>query len=428
MKPVKARIVAKELFLWLSIGFGIPVFVRSSAVKAFEYGTEIRWIRKAAGSDDWAWVSGTVPAGTKLDMDSELLNTCNPEDVEIESRMTWNTSFLCVDHFEDIGNGQMAAMLQMPYGAVGQSLGSNCSYSPSKQQTLYNVFEWLDEPGEFYFDKAAKRLYYYPREGEDMAEAETVIPELETLVRLQGEDLENRAENISFSGLTFEHSDWNMYRLGDSYGRVCVQGDIAATAAVFDNFHDSIYRGFDTTPGAVEFSSARNIVFANNTIRNTGNAGLTLVNDVTEFTMDGNVISDTGGSNLVIGHPQHMYIGDKNSGKGNFSEYEKYDPDTEGSCSVITLTNNYFYNSCELFWGGSSINGIVTAYEIETSENGSDWTTAAEGTWSYDTLAPDTEERFASFDTVWTYIGVILLILIMRSPNILSLSEHLKIF
>ena len=36
---------------------------------------------------------------------------------------------------------------------------------------LENALELLDEPGEFYFDRAEKKLYYLPMEDEDMETA-----------------------------------------------------------------------------------------------------------------------------------------------------------------------------------------------------------------------------------------------------------------
>ena len=51
---------------------------------------------------------------------------------------------------------------------------------------IENAFELLDEPGEWYFDRPAKTLYYMPREGQDMAGAEVIVPRLETLLRIEG--------------------------------------------------------------------------------------------------------------------------------------------------------------------------------------------------------------------------------------------------
>lgn len=162
-----------------------------------------------AGQADWAWIDGSVFQGTLFDAGSIPLDTRNPDDIELQTQTTWNTAIVSVDNLEDCGNGKISANLQMPYGAIAQKPSWGNNYKVSGEQTVYNVFEWLDEPGEFYFDKSGKRLYYYPREGENLETAQVVVPELQTLVNIQGESTENRVHNISFEGLTFAHTDWN---------------------------------------------------------------------------------------------------------------------------------------------------------------------------------------------------------------------------
>ena len=118
------------------------------------------------------------------------------------------------------------------------------------------------------------------------------------------------------------------------------------------NWHPYIYRGYDVGPGAVMASSATNLAFENNTICHTGNDGLSLVNDVTNTVVNGNIIYDLAGSSILIGHPQHVYIGDKGSNKGQkFSDKEKYDVGVEGACEYLTVTNNFLSDTSKMFWG-----------------------------------------------------------------------------
>lgn len=48
---------------------------------------------------------------------------------------------------------------------------------------LTNARELQDVPGEWYHDIDARKVYYYPREGEKMQEVEVIVPAVETLVR-----------------------------------------------------------------------------------------------------------------------------------------------------------------------------------------------------------------------------------------------------
>ena len=306
-------------------------------------------------NDTWAWKSGDNSLGTKFTKGDIPLDTRNPDDIELMTQTTWNTAIVCVDELVDIGNNEISANLQMPYGAIAQQPSWNNYYKTSGDQMVYNVFEWLDEPGEFYFDKTEKRLYYYPREGENLENAEVIAPELETLVNLQGESTSSRVHDIAFEGLTFAHTDWNLYEVEGSYGRATVQGAAGITAYADGNWHPYIYRAYDVGPGAVMASSATNLAFENNTICHTGNDGLSLVNDVTNTVVNGNIIYDLAGSSILIGHPQHVYIGDKGSNKGQFSDKEKYDVGVEGACEYLTVTNNFLSDTSKMFWGDAGV-------------------------------------------------------------------------
>jgi len=99
---------------------------------------------------------------------------------------------------------------------------------PSKMHVKYrmveNVFEELNAPGEWYLDRD-NRLYYWPTEGVDLANALTEGVQLKHLVEVIGNE-ENPVTDIEISGIKFEHSqrtfmeeyepllrsDWTIYR------------------------------------------------------------------------------------------------------------------------------------------------------------------------------------------------------------------------
>jgi hypothetical protein len=67
----------------------------------------------------------------------------------------------------------------------------------------------LDQPGEWHHDRAASALYYVPRDGEDMAKAEVVIPAITQVLRLEGKpESGDYVEHVTFRGLGFRHCDW----------------------------------------------------------------------------------------------------------------------------------------------------------------------------------------------------------------------------
>ena len=90
-----------------------------------------------------------------------------------------------------------------------------------------NIKEELDAPGEWFFDREEKVLYYYPEAGFDSSGASVEAPVLDHLIEISGTE-QNPAHHIEISGFTFQHarstymqtkepllrSDWTIYRGG----------------------------------------------------------------------------------------------------------------------------------------------------------------------------------------------------------------------
>ena len=92
---------------------------------------------------------------------------------------------------------------------------------------IENVFEELDAPGEWFYDRNTGTLYFYPQAGMDLAKATIEIVRLRQLIELQGSRTQP-VKWLEFRGLTFRHaartfmetkepllrSDWTIYRGG----------------------------------------------------------------------------------------------------------------------------------------------------------------------------------------------------------------------
>ena len=93
-----------------------------------------------------------------------------------------------------------------------------------------NIREELDAPGEWYHDREAGQLLFYPPAGLELNQATVEIASLRSLVELRG-TREKPVRFISLSGFTFRHakrtfmdtkermlgSDWRIYRGGAIY-------------------------------------------------------------------------------------------------------------------------------------------------------------------------------------------------------------------
>ncbi len=81
---------------------------------------------------------------------------------------------------------------------------------------LENSLELLDEPGEFYLDAGAGRLYYWPLPEEDLTTAEVVLPVAESLLRIEGTPAA-RVHDLRFYGIGFAYATWNGSSSNDGY-------------------------------------------------------------------------------------------------------------------------------------------------------------------------------------------------------------------
>ena len=148
----------------------------------------------------------------------------NKDDLEIINGTTWNENIVCVRDVVTTSDNFRGLLFQQPYGAIAQLPGWNAGFSVSGTHTIYNAFEFLNAPGQFYFDKTTGTLYYYPRSGENMATADVQAPVVEKLIDIAGTSNTNRVKNLTFQGITFQNTDYNLYTVASSRGKAIRAG------------------------------------------------------------------------------------------------------------------------------------------------------------------------------------------------------------
>jgi len=70
-----------------------------------------------------------------------------------------------------------------------------------KKYVVWNVREGMTEPGQWYLDRPAGKVVYWPLPGEAMAAAEAIAPTMESLIRLQGSG-DAPVRDVTVRGLT----------------------------------------------------------------------------------------------------------------------------------------------------------------------------------------------------------------------------------
>jgi hypothetical protein len=310
-----------------------------------------------SGQASWAWTSGSKSDGVKYNTSDLPGIANNKDDLEIVNGTTWNENIACVRDVVTTSDNYRALLLQQPYGAITQTPGWGAAFTTSGTHTIYNAFEFLNSPGQFYFDKTAEILYYYIRVGENMATADVEAPMVEKLFDIAGTSTTDRVENITFKGITFAHTEFNLYNVGGSYGKTTCQGANGYIAFYNDNWHNTKYEILDVNPGMITISNSKSIDFIGNIIKHAGADGINMANDVVGCNIIGNFITDITSSGITIGHPQHIAIGDGGT-------HAKYTAGIEGICKDNTITNNVLYDiSTAPGFGGCA---AITAYFTES--------------------------------------------------------------
>jgi len=323
-----------------------------------------------AGQAPWAWQSGQTADGIRYNATDLPKITHNVADVEIENQTTWNKNFVGVRDITTEGD-QYIFKLQQPYGAIAQQIGWTAGLTLNSDQIIHNALELLDQPGEFYFDRAEKTVFYIPRPGEDMQTAKVIAPVTETLILLDGQPLKNRVRNITFEGLTFAYTDYNLMEIDGSHGIATVQTACINTAFANSNWHYDVYRSYDTLPGVIVGNAIEGVEFTSNTIAHTGCQGIVMSNDVSDVRVVGNVIRDAGGSAITLGHPHHTYENDTPDLKhpeGAGIEYEKFPAGTEAIPRRVLISNNFLPDNSALF-NGHTIITVFYAYQVTIEHN-----------------------------------------------------------
>lgn len=169
---------------------------------------------------------------------------------------------------------------------------------------LDNVLEALTEPGEWYLDRAAGKLYYLPREGETPEDTEVFAPRLLQLLKLVGRPEDNQyVEFVRFENLTFEHTRWT------HPGDVDDDSDTyLSEAGLKQRSVKRYHRGNDAAasqaacdvPGVIYLEGARYCALENCRVRHAGWYGVELADGCIGNRIVGNEIHDLGAGGVKM--------------------------------------------------------------------------------------------------------------------------------
>ncbi|MDR2157596.1 MAG: right-handed parallel beta-helix repeat-containing protein [Clostridiales Family XIII bacterium] len=269
----------------------------------------------------------------------------NAEDVEgitggeLCTYMDWKFSVSPIASIDGIPNNPYGKAIKLNDFATnimqtfGDLLDFNCKYFIQNDKAL------LDEPGEFYFDRGERTVYYMPRAGEDMRKASVFAPGVESLVKVAGGDPRSHVSNLTFRGLVFEHSGYN--KLTD-IGLLEYQAN-----HFFTEYNGTPYSPMDVPSATIHVENADNIRIERCVIRRSGGCGINLYPSVSGSVIDGCVVTDISGNGITVSpYCSNKYTSDE--------LYSPTKPELTGvrnidvTNNVITWTGQEFKAACAL--------------------------------------------------------------------------------
>lgn len=148
---------------------------------------------------------------------------------------------------------------------------------------IEGVFAELDQPGEWYLNRAIGRLYYMPKPGQDPNHMHFVAPRLDCIIHAKGDvNAGTHVEHVRFDGLAFKHTSFTL-------------GHIAPRVH---------------TDAAVRFENTSDSSITNCLFENIGGYALWLHLDSQRNTFDRNTVLDSGGGGVLLTGARLSYMDD----------------------------------------------------------------------------------------------------------------------
>ncbi len=178
----------------------------------------------------------------------------NYEDVVIRILHYWKDEMLTVTGIDTAT------------GHVSFSRPTSMKVAENDRYFFENVFEALNEPGEWYLDKSAGTLYYIPEVGEDASSLTLWGSVTETMIKVSG------VNGVSFENIVFRGNGFNIPHNNTGCDDSSQAGYDATPCVYYENAHDfritncefrdlaacAVFMGTAVTDAAVE-----NCVFEN---------------------------------------------------------------------------------------------------------------------------------------------------------------------
>lgn len=271
---------------------------------------------------------------------SEIGNWNNLTYVEMITQQHWYQNTLRIESYSVSGNIAKITPQSTSRDILFEIQDYLRSSTAGNSYHFENALEFLDSEGEWYLDTEASphQIYYKIRPGEDPANLEVEIPNLETIMNIIGTSSEN-VKNIRFEGIQFRGSNWIFPTTNK--GMIATQGVQIRNLA----------KSYDKWPAIINVEYAQNVVFNKNIISSAGCNGIMFSKGVKNSKIVNNEVNDISANGIVIDFPR------------------KNNPSTTDGCTNNIISNNLIESYGIQYTNGIGIiAGFIKNHLIEHNE------------------------------------------------------------
>ncbi|MDB5248897.1 MAG: L-rhamnose mutarotase [Segetibacter sp.] len=228
---------------------------------------------------------------------------------------------------------------------------------------LMNAVQFLDQPGEWYLDMKSGKVYYWPRNNENLNTATVVAPSLETLVKMQG-NIDHPVSHFSFKGISFQYTGFERPskagHVPHQIGLYMLDAYKLKVSGTPDKKTLENQAWVGRPSAAVEVSFADNTSFENCRFEHLASSGVDYNIGVHNNTIKGNLFKDIGGTAILAG-----VFSDEST-----EIHLPYNPaDEREVCDNMVISNNLINDVTNEDWGTVGIAaGYVRNSTIEHNE------------------------------------------------------------
>ncbi len=255
---------------------------------------------------DWFWIEDVPGKGLEaafhegsdrfIARKGDVKSWANLTDVEVVVLHLWNDEHMPITTF-DAATGLVTSSRRSIFCLRDDMQ----EHLPPRFAKYYvqNVFEALCQPGEWYLDRSAGRLYYLPLPGETPEAAEVFAPHLTQLLTVTGDVATGGlAQNLRFTGLTFRHTD-AVLPPGGWDRNACNEGEGMRSWPNQGNYASAPQAAFNIS-GVIRFEAARGCALEDCLVEHVGWCAVEIGEGCNAIRVVGNELCDLGAGGVKI--------------------------------------------------------------------------------------------------------------------------------